>query len=649
MTDVRTFAHRLEGIASRAASYARTGALARPWVRWCAGFTALVALVAIAAPWTFSTNVLREDIAAQLRSSTGLYVFTRGRTSFSLLPQPQIRLEKISFVDPNGGLVVEADELRGYLRLLPMLAGRLEVTEAEILRPQLQINLERKPLTSAGAAVRAADARPATPEASKADAARLGVITLIDGTARLQRDNDLNETFEHIDATLDWRTISSPASLTGALNWGGERSNLALWVARPSEVLRGERSALTFQITGPSLSLSTNGNAVAGARPQFEGRIVARAASLRRIARLMDVPFPFPFPMTNFQMDCDATITARSAALANTHLRVDGNEYEGSLAWRFDDERPLLSGTLATPSLALKPVLADLPVLLGADGQFSREPFDWHDFSAFDLDLRISAARARLGRLVIEDAAATLGLHDGRLEVALADSRVAKGSIKARLIAGPSRATDGAAIARADTLVPLDVRMNVVAKGVDWASLDWDVGNGKQALSGLVDASLTLTGEGTSPLLVARSLEGRANASAADGEINGLDVERALRRMEKNPLASASEFRNGRTPFDQAVLDWTISNGVANLTEGTIKGAGYVMSIEGKAQLPERQIAVRATVTPQGSDADARAGAGGFMFDINGAWDDPAFIPDAQGLIRRSGAAKPLLPAEKTR
>jgi AsmA protein len=32
-----------------------------------------------------------------------------------------------------------------------------------------------------------------------------------------------------------------------------------------------------------------------------------------------------------------------------------------------------------------------------------------------------------------------------------------------------------------------------------------------------------------------------------------------------------------------------------------------------------------------------------FRFDVGGSWDDLAFTPDVRGLIRRSGAAAPLL------
>ena len=73
----------------------------------------VLGLGAAIAPWTVSRGALREEIAAQLRSSSGLYVFTTGPSTFSLLPRPSISFDNISFVDPRGALVIEADRMTG--------------------------------------------------------------------------------------------------------------------------------------------------------------------------------------------------------------------------------------------------------------------------------------------------------------------------------------------------------------------------------------------------------------------------------------------------------------------------------------------------------------------------------------------------------
>ena len=187
-----------------ASAEARAAARARLWPQDWRGRALRLAGLAIAglglgaaiAPWTVSRTALREEIAAQLRSSSGLYVFIEGPSTFALLPSPHVKLGRVNFVEPQAALVLKTENLNGQLRWLPLLTGRLELQRAELLRPQLTIDIDGKPMTKAGAVVRAADAKPATPEAAKADRARLGTISFIDGSAILRKGGVEVETLD---------------------------------------------------------------------------------------------------------------------------------------------------------------------------------------------------------------------------------------------------------------------------------------------------------------------------------------------------------------------------------------------------------------------------------------------------------------------
>ena len=100
------------------------------------GAVAAVALGAALAPWTFSTNALLEEISGQLNASSGLYIAAKGRSTFSLLPRPHITIDSIAFADPAAALTIEAERLHGNVLLLPLLAGRLEIADVELLRPR---------------------------------------------------------------------------------------------------------------------------------------------------------------------------------------------------------------------------------------------------------------------------------------------------------------------------------------------------------------------------------------------------------------------------------------------------------------------------------------------------------------------------------
>lgn len=582
------------------------------------------------APWTVSRGALREEIAAQLRSSSGLYVFTKGASTFSLLPRPSVRLQNISFVDPRAAMVITADELFGQVRLLPLLAGRLELAHAALLRPKVTIDIDGKPMTTAGAAVRAADAKPATPEAAKADRARLGIVTFIDGAAVLRRGGAIVDDLEHIDATLDWRRVASPAALDGVATWRGQRGAVSLWIARPSELLRGDTSKVTLELKSPALTLSANGTAAAGARPHFEGRLIGSTDSLRDVIRILHGTVPLPIALGGASIDAKADAGLKGLDLAEAKLRLDGSKFEGSLSWRVDGPRPVLSGTLAASALDLGAMFRYVPPIVGRDGHFSRDPIGWRNKNLFDVDLRISAGRAWYDRIQARDVAGAALLQDGRLDVSVADATMYKGSVKARFVMAPADKGDVA------------LKANIQARGVDWGAFAWDR-FGDARINGAADIHLAIDGKGTSLDQIARSLTGHGDIDLSNGDIVGLDLERVLRRIEKRPLAIAFDIRSGRTPFTAARLSADFANGAATLTDGTVRGASYAMTLNGAAQIAERQINLHAAVASADAKGQPLPDGPGFAFDVQGSWDNPAIVPDARSLIRRSGAARPLL------
>ena len=72
------------------------------------------------------------------------------------------------------------------------------------------------------------------------------------------------------------------------------------------------------------------------------------------------------------------------------------------------------------------------------------------------------------------------------------------------------------------------------------------------------------------------------------------------------------------------------------------------MALAGTASIPERELDLKGTATLVSA---VRPGATAFElpFIVQGSWDDPLMLPDPEALIRRSGAAAPLLNAVRER
>ncbi len=599
---------------------------------WIAIPLALAALGAAAAPWTLSGEALRRELAEQVLQTTGLRASAEGKATFAILPRPRIKLENVIISDENGALVINSGVLKGDLRILPLIGGRMELASVLLVSPEITYDHAGAPLSRQGAIARASETLPATPEAAGADQARLGTISIVDGTARFKtKDSPTAVTIGDINLTLDWPRLSAPASLNGSLAWQGETTEIAAWLGKPSALLRGEQTSATLKIESQSVQLSTNGALSNAPRLQYEGRVAAASHSLRALLGSLGVQVPLPGPLANVSLSGNARGSLTALALSGLHMTVDGNAFEGTLAVQATNGRPAISGTLASDLLLLGPLVSDLPGLTGAEGQWSREALSLAALDFADVDLRFSATRARLGRAVFDDAGCSIMLSNGRLDLTIAQAKAYGGQIKGRL-----------------SLVPANGGMDLRANGV-FAKIDSGAMM-KEALrsiriTGEASGQFSLDGNGATIAEIISSLDGGAQVTFRNGDILGLDLEQALRRLEKRPLSIVTEVRNGRTGFDTATVSARLTDGLIELNDATVSGLGVQLAVTGNASLADRTMRLRAMARQSGPAAGARENSPQLLMEIRGSWDDPALIFDKDSLIRRSEAAAPLLRA----
>jgi AsmA protein len=126
-----------------------------------------------------------------------------------------------------------------------------------------------------------------------------------------------------------------------------------------------------------------------------------------------------------------------------------------------------------------------------------------------------------------------------------------------------------------------------------------------------------------------------------DGELIGISLDDALRRVEKRPLLASLNWKGGRTPFDQAQAQIVVKNGIGEVAESRLKAPALQTSLQGRVSLVDRTLNLRADVSSGTSTAPDPTPA--LVFDVSGGWDSIVLAPDARSLIERSGAAKPLL------
>ena len=159
------------GVASKRNRSLLVAALGLLAVLLCAG--------AAGAPYLFKGATLRSEISEQLRATMGLTLTAEGPVRFSLFPQPHVEMLGLHVADQTGTLRVDAQSLRGEVRFLPLLVGRLEIASAALQRPNLRIDLDAGETPANSAIGRALRLSPAPAQGRQ----RLGIVTLVDGTA----------------------------------------------------------------------------------------------------------------------------------------------------------------------------------------------------------------------------------------------------------------------------------------------------------------------------------------------------------------------------------------------------------------------------------------------------------------------------------
>jgi AsmA protein len=150
-------------------------------------------------------------------------------------------------------------------------------------------------------------------------------------------------------------------------------------------------------------------------------------------------------------------------------------------------------------------------------------------------------------------------------------------------------------------------------------------------------------------MAMTETLGGTSLLTATQGSLAGFNVEQLLRRLERRPLSGGGDFRKGRTAFDKLTVKLKLAAGVAAVEDVRLESATVRLALTGSASIPARDMNLKGTASLVSANPTDAARAFELPFVVDGPWDDPIVLPDAESLIHHSGAAAPLLDAVKDR
>ncbi|MFC4171920.1 AsmA-like C-terminal region-containing protein [Microvirga sp. GCM10011540] len=572
----------------------------------------LAVLGAAAVPWTLTGSRLSSTVAGHLRKSYGLDLTVEGRSTFAVLPTPRVKFENMTLAAADGSAKAEGGTLRGELRLLPLLFGRLELSEVMISETRI---------TASHEALRALDWAGLFKEGTKPIPAR----RLIVAASSLSWTDLKNASLDRINGVINWEGASSPLYAVGSASWRGETVTVEQASFTPNLLAAEQLSPFSLTLSAPSGRLAVTGEALLGSDPRVTGESLIQAKSVRNFTRWSGLELPFASLIDDLSIQGDVSINRRRLSWPSVAVTLGGDKLDGTLSVRLDAERPLISGTLAAENLNLSDFVRPLAEARARSGGWSEDAIDLTRATGSDLDLRLSATNAQFGRILVNDMAAGVLVQPGRIEASIGRADLGEGTFKGRLslvsVNGPAELKGQASFERVD--------LGPFLKAI--GEPRW--------IAGRAQGQFALEGSGKNPAELMRKVQGRMSVTVKEGELIGIALDDALRRVEKRPLLAFLHWKGGRTPFDQAQAHVSVKNGIGVITEGRLTAQELIASFQGDISLADRALDVKADVTLAKGAPDSLSA---IAFEVSGSWDNILVRPEVRPLIERSGAAKPL-------
>jgi AsmA protein len=590
------------------------------------------ALAAVSLFMPFDT--VRDAAKAEIRNVTGLDVVLRGDVDVSLFPTGSITFDNVSLGEDTNP-VLAADQLIARLRFIPLLTGRIEISDIALIRPRIKVSYDRDGRSNWAATIETL-ARALGPKANRpVNVTSFSEIRIDDGTIDVNdAARGVKETLSNVDMALAWPSISKSFAATGRFVWHSEPVDAAVTLSDFASALAGDRSGLKVRLNGTPVKLAFEGNVSTNPTLKVDGTLTADSSSLRDTLRWAGYQPVSGGGFGRFAIKAKTSVASGTIALSTVNIELDGNVAEGVLTFSTDGRRSV-QGTLAADDLNLTPYLGTIRLLTANERDWNGGPLSFDDLSGLELDLRLSAGRIAVQRAKLGRTAVALNLRGGKLNVTIGESQAFGGVLKGAL-----------AIAASDTGADFKSQMQFI--DVDLENCLNELFQFRR-LEGRGDMEVVLDASGNSVLALTRTMNGAAKLIGRQGAMVGLNVEQLLRRLERRPLSGTGDFRNGRTPFEKLNVDIKIAQGIATVENVNLEGSKVRLGLSGQTSIPGRDFDLRGVAALASTSAADATPAFELPFVVQGQWEDPIILPDTASLIQRSPLANPLREAIKNR
>ncbi|WP_168708632.1 AsmA family protein [Hydrogenophaga sp. PAMC20947] len=603
---------------------------------------ALVGVVALGelTGWPF----LREPLEQQIHNRTGVDIQLDGRFRTRLLVSPMMSVEQIT-LGAGGGVdvphLLKANNLVVQWRWGDLWRARqgaaLRVKSLQADRIDAHAVRLKSGAASWDIVPRNTDAPPQTEPAPLPEIERLvlreGQVAFRDETL----DIELNATIEHsreAGGTMPWQATAEGSYRGAPIKLQAKASaDLPLLLQTDADA-----PLLPLQLSGRigSTQLAFDGAAGAlWAGQGVEGQLKISGDSLQASARPLGVTLPDTPP---YQLNARVVRQGATWSVVSDEATVGSSSLTANLKFQTDAHPPRLTGELGGARLAL----ADLAPAVGADKPPRRsdrvlpdERFDVPSLGQMDADVQVKLRQLDFGTPALAP------VQDLKLHLQLANSRLVLSALSAR-VAGGTLSGDTAFEVKGDlpqwdaalrfSEVDLDSWIRGLSKG-DAKDAKGGQPDARSYMSGTLDATAQLKGQGRSVAEILGSANGQFKLRVTHGQLSqlvteaaGLDAAQALGMLIKGdePLK-----------LNCALVDAVVQNGVVKSRHAVLDNDDSTLRLQGGLSFKSEAIQLRLVSEPKDfSPLSLRS-----PVTVSGQLKTPQVGIEAGGLLARAAGA----------
>lgn len=635
-----------------------------------------IAAIVFVGPMFISAEDVRNQLFAQVESTTGYRLRVSGPVDITLFPSLNLVAEDVGVAQPAVSGETEfatAKTLKFGLKLWGLLDGKMQVTRVTLIDPVIAVPqklakapIEAAPVTGEAAPVAGA---PANGSAGGAPASGGGMASIADTLKKLTLDKVVIENgtvilppsgttpgkrIDKLNLEAALPAFDQPLSFDVSAVVDGKAIKATGSVGNFGQFLEGAPARVLLALDAPG---TLDDKATLAATATYKNDVLTlsqfSAKSGDKTLAGTAVYQNDTLALNQFTATVGSDTFAGNAVYKDSlatlsHLRanVRGNVLAGSVTVSLANTVPYVVAALAARTLDVN-ALTGTPKSKrsrgGASGKSSKSAKSGKSSSAGWSNAKIDFAPLRLvngkfslsaeqliyDQTKISPVTVQATLNGGKLNATLSKFKLYGGA------GNVSIAVDASGKTPAQRVKLSLVKFSAYPLLKDVADFEKIEGQGT--------LSFDLNTRGASQRAIVGALNGKASFEFVNGAIRGVNIAQMMRKLGTGIVDGWQGGNTEKTDFASLGASFTVAKGQATTKDLHMVGPLVRMTGRGVVNLPAKHIDFRvdpqlvASLEGQGGQADL--GGLGVPVRIVGPWSKPKFYPDLKGILQDPAAA----------